>query len=264
MKACIPAALVCLASLLSVADARAAVPMFNATCPGGLDVHADAGGPVYVNGRETALKRFNEDYYEARDGASTVTLSISRAPDGTASVSYTSANGTSGTCTLADTGGRASAMAYRPDDRSDDRPDGEDGSDVTCASTDRRQTECGMDTRGEVRLVRQLSHTPCEQGVNWGLSRHSVWVKDGCRATFRNVSVDGDRHHDHHDAVGAGAAGVLLGACNVRAGDQGVLVTRVPVNDEVTELIVDYADGRYLCMVRNDGLVQSLTRLRKR
>jgi hypothetical protein len=36
------------------------------------------------------------------------------------------------------------------------------------------------------------------------------------------------------------------------------------VNGDVTELIVDYPDGRYLCMVRNDGQVQSLTQLRKR
>ena len=59
-------------------------------------------------------------------------------------------------------------------------------------------------------------------------------------------------------------AGELLGACNVRAKADGALVTRVPVNDQVTELIIDYPDGRFLCMVRNDGLVESLSRLRGR
>jgi len=37
----------------------------------------------------------------------------------------------------------------------------------------------------------------------------------------------------------------------------------VPVNDEAAELIIDYPDGRYLCMARNDGQVMSLTRLQR-
>jgi putative component of toxin-antitoxin plasmid stabilization module len=49
----------------------------------------------------------------------------------------------------------------------------------------------------------------------------------------------------------------------MRAGASGALVTRVPVNDGITELIVDYPDGRYLCMARNDGLVMSLMRLKR-
>ena len=71
------------------APARAAVPFFNASCPGGLDVHADEGGPVYVQGRETTLKRFNDRYFEARDASSGTTLSISTGDDGTPQVSYT-------------------------------------------------------------------------------------------------------------------------------------------------------------------------------
>ena len=42
-----------------------------------------------------------------------------------------------------------------------------------------------MDTRGSVRVVRQLSHSPCTEGVSWGLSKHSVWVENGCRAIFQ-------------------------------------------------------------------------------
>jgi hypothetical protein len=55
---------------------------------------------------------------------------------------------------------------------------------VTCESKDNRQVECAMNTRGDVRVVRQLSKTACVEGRTWGLSRHSVWVKDGCRAVF--------------------------------------------------------------------------------
>jgi hypothetical protein len=32
---------------------------------------------------------------------------------------------------------------------------------VTCETLDNRRTECPMDTRGEVRLIRQLSDSPC-------------------------------------------------------------------------------------------------------
>lgn len=129
-------------------------------------------------------------------------------------------------------------------------------SEVTCESRGMQQAECDMDTRGDIRIVRQLSDTRCEPGVNWGLYKHSVWVKDGCRAVFRNYS----RASTPDGSDGA----VLLGACNTRARTQGALVSRVPVNDQTTELIVDYPDGRFMCMVRNDGLVESLTPIRKR
>ncbi len=41
------------AALLSFAStAHAKIPLVNATCPGNIDVHADAGGPIYINGKE--------------------------------------------------------------------------------------------------------------------------------------------------------------------------------------------------------------------
>jgi len=236
-----------LPALMISASAAAAIPAFNATCPGGRSVHADEGGPVYVDGRQTQLKRFNDDYYEARDGQSGTTVSISRSPDGGVQLSYTGKGGANGVCSLGD----ATPAAAAAHDEPRELP-----REVTCESRDHRQTECDMDTRGDVQIVRQLSDARCEQGRNWGLNRHSIWVKDGCRAVFRNVDNTGVR--------AAPTGDTLLGACNTRAGQQGALVTRVPVNEQVTELIVDYPDGRYLCMVRNDGFVQSLGPIRKR
>lgn len=245
------AALVCTAF---VAPAMAAVPFFNATCPGGLDIHADEGGPVYVQGREADLKRFNDRYFEARDAQSGVTVSITTADDGAPQISYTGRDGANGICQASAAGAPASS-GHREHRGNADDSDASLPSEVTCESTDQRQVSCEMDTRGTVEVARQLSHTRCEQGQNWGLSRHSVWVNGGCRATFRNVS---------RTAHSAPAGDTALGACNTRKGAQGSLVTQLPVGSDYQELIIDYPEGRFLCMMRNNGQVQSLTPVRHR
>ncbi len=86
------------AALLLAGQAAAKIPLINATCPGKIEVHADQGGPVYINGKEGKLKIFNENYYEAK--GSGVTISISINPDGSASVSYTGKGGANGICTV--------------------------------------------------------------------------------------------------------------------------------------------------------------------
>ncbi|MDQ0317866.1 hypothetical protein QO002_000004 [Pararhizobium capsulatum DSM 1112] len=78
--------------------AAAAIPLVNAICPGNIEVHADQGGPIYLNGKEAKLKVFNENYYEAHGAGVTVSLSIN--PDGTAAVSYTGKHGANGVCTV--------------------------------------------------------------------------------------------------------------------------------------------------------------------
>jgi len=83
---------------LSAGAANAKIPFFNATCPGKLDIHADDGGPIYVNGKEGKLKVFNPNYYEAKVGHVTISLTIR--PDGSPDVSYTGQGGANGVCTL--------------------------------------------------------------------------------------------------------------------------------------------------------------------
>ena len=69
----------------------------------------------------------------------------------------------------------------RYDDRGyDDRY----GARVRCESSDRRTNYCNVDTRGGVRLVRQLSDRDCTRGRNWGANERGIWVTDGCRAEF--------------------------------------------------------------------------------
>ena len=83
--------------LLAPVAAEAAIPLVNATCPGSIDVHADEGGPIFINGKEAKLKVFNQNYYEAKGEGVTISLSI--APDGTPSISYTGKHGANGVCT---------------------------------------------------------------------------------------------------------------------------------------------------------------------
>ncbi|WP_211260662.1 hypothetical protein [Pseudoxanthomonas dokdonensis] len=74
----------------------AGIPQLNYSCPGNLDIHADEGGPVYINGKQAALKKFSDSYYEAASGS--VTVSLTSSPDGSTQLSYTGANGSNGIC----------------------------------------------------------------------------------------------------------------------------------------------------------------------
>lgn len=183
--------------------AHAGISSFNGTCPGGIDVHADEGGPVFVNGRETALRRFNDNYFEAKDAKSGTTLSISRAPDGSTQMSYTASSGAHGICNVGGAPTSDSEPGY--DSR---RSMGDPSStEVTCESRDNKQAECAMDTRGEIQVARRLSRSRCDEGEDWGLNRHSVWVRNGCRAVFRNISKDDGRDRTWRSSTPADAGG---------------------------------------------------------
>ena len=85
------------ALLVSVAGfANAGIPLVNATCSGNIEVHADEGGPIYINGKEAKLKKFSETYFEAK--GSNVTISLMVNPDGSPSVSYTGKGKANGVC----------------------------------------------------------------------------------------------------------------------------------------------------------------------
>ena len=53
-----------------------------------------------------------------------------------------------------------------------------------CESSGGQQQFCQVDTRGGVRIIRQLSNSSCVQGQSWGIARGGVWVSNGCRAEF--------------------------------------------------------------------------------
>lgn len=57
---------------------------------------------------------------------------------------------------------------------------------VRCESRDNHSRTCnlGSGRRGDIRLLRQLSDTPCIEGRTWGRSGNGVWVTGGCRGEF--------------------------------------------------------------------------------
>jgi hypothetical protein len=55
---------------------------------------------------------------------------------------------------------------------------------LSCSSDDGHRHYCPADTRGGVRLLKQRSGSPCNQGYSWGFDRGGVWVDRGCRADF--------------------------------------------------------------------------------
>ena len=65
---------------------------------------------------------------------------------------------------------------------------------VRCESRDRRTEYCGVDIRGGVRLVRQLSDRRCVRGSTWGTDGRGIWVTDGCRAEFELAATRLRRH----------------------------------------------------------------------
>ena len=62
---------------------------------------------------------------------------------------------------------------------------------ITCESRGYDRAYCSVDTRGGVRLVRQLSESRCVSGRSWGADRRGIWVSDGCRAQFAVGSSHG-------------------------------------------------------------------------
>ncbi len=88
-----PASIVALMCTAAFAE----LPSFSAECPLGNFVDADAGGAVWVNGAEASVQKFNDNYYEAKSG--NVTFSISHDGGGAnLIVSYTAPGGANGVC----------------------------------------------------------------------------------------------------------------------------------------------------------------------
>jgi len=130
---------------------------------------------------------------------------------------------------------------------------------VTCESVGSRQTDCPMNTRGKVRMVRQLSKSACTEGVNWGLFKNSVWVKDGCRAVFAVDTSVSDADYSGSDRAPAAA----ISACNKFAdqGYDGTVLSQSAMKPGYWEVILRYEEYRYACNVSSGGEVSSFEKI---
>ncbi|HEY4582537.1 MAG TPA: DUF3011 domain-containing protein [Lysobacter sp.] len=64
---------------------------------------------------------------------------------------------------------------------------------LRCESDGGRTRECPVPDVRAVRLLRQLSHAPCDEGRSWGRRGGAIWVARGCRAEFGVLSADDGR-----------------------------------------------------------------------
>lgn len=73
---------------------------------------------------------------------------------------------------------------------------------VTCESDHGRRNYCRADTRGGVRLQKQLSRSDCHFRSSWGYDSGGIWVRDGCRGRFTlggGYGYDGPSGSSHRD-----------------------------------------------------------------
>ena len=131
-----------------------------------------------------------------------------------------------------------------------------------------------MNTSGEIRVVRQISKTACVEGQTWGASKHSIWVKGGCRATFASSGPGSDRPDAEPDyappparhtppASPNKAPAAAIRGCNAFAdqGYDGTIETQSALKPGWWELIMRFEEYRYVCNVSSGGQVDSFNKL---
>jgi len=256
---------------LMATSAHAAIPFFNATCPQGIEIHADQGGPIFIDGREANLKIFNDNYYEAYKGGFTLSLSIN--PDGTPSVSYTSDKG-HGVCNIKNDDSSHSSGHSSSHHDSYDRDEGvtlyhdynfRGGSEVVYRDIpDMARTEIGNDSLSSIRVPRGCRVTLYADNNYRGRSLDLYGDEDELgRTEVGNDSVssmrvdcddDGGHGYGHSDSEGV----TLYRDYDFRGGSEKVYgdipdMARTPIgNDSLSSIEVPrgcrvtlYADNNY-------------------
>ena len=84
------------------------------------------------------------------------------------------------------------------------------GAIIRCESRNNRRETCRADTRGGVRLVRQLSSQQCREGRTWGTRSNEVWVDNGCRGDFQLRSGSGQSSGSSGPSAAAIIGGVAV------------------------------------------------------
>ena len=148
---------------------------------------------------------------------------------------------------------------------------------ITCESRGHDRAYCSADTRGGVRLVRQLSETRCVSGRTWGADRGGIWVTSGCRAQFAVGSSYNDRDRrydrdgrydrdDRHDNRARGYEQRAERVCRGAVGERFRNIRRGDVEadyrgaDRAGNLVVRWRTNRAAgsCIVSTSGRVLDL------
>jgi hypothetical protein len=93
---------------------------------------------------------------------------------------------------------------------------------VTCESSSGQTRNCPLYNGGTPYLQTQLSRAGCYEGQTWGHYDNSIWVSNGCRATF-SVQQNGSRYQNDNESASnngkalAATAAVVLGAAAIAA-----------------------------------------------
>lgn len=94
---------------------------------------------------------------------------------------------------------------------------------IRCESNGGNYKVCSVDTRGGVRLSRQLSSQGCWQNDTWGYDRNRIWVDRGCRAEFwvgdRNSGSSNDKKVAGAVVLGLVAAAIIANKKNDHRND---------------------------------------------
>src|SRR5687768_1162473 len=62
---------------------------------------------------------------------------------------------------------------------------------VRCESINMRERACPTGFRNRARLVRNLSKGQCIEGNSWRQESGTIWVRNGCRGEFEEITGDG-------------------------------------------------------------------------
>ncbi|MBS1211834.1 MAG: Gifsy prophage protein [Proteobacteria bacterium] len=86
------------AAALIAGVASAAMPVFVATCPTGINVDAGRDGVVRINGQKAKVKKLNDNAFDAKAGY--ITISVGANPGAAPDVFYTGKGKANGVCTV--------------------------------------------------------------------------------------------------------------------------------------------------------------------
>jgi len=147
---------------------------------------------------------------------------------------------------------------------------------INCESRGDQTEACGTIQPGsDVRLVQQISNSPCIQGRTWGSNDDSLWVSGGCRAVFdvqppyaradrdraprdderyegsRYAGAEQRREHVRHACVRQAAAGRY-------SRDQVTASDAQWIGEGLFSVNLDTPDGPLTCTVDRDGNIRSI------